>query len=126
MLTYLGFDVIICDIRMPVVSGEQVARMIRSTNNHNQNTPSKLLIPTPILPSLVADALVIAATSYEQSDIVTEEGTLFSAVLNKPVTKAALVSALAKLGFELASAGIDDSPAQASHTLSLPVVTPGV
>jgi hypothetical protein len=26
---------------MPVVSGEQVARMIRSTNNHNQNTPSK-------------------------------------------------------------------------------------
>lgn len=35
-----GFDVIICDIHMPVVSGEQVARMIRSTNNHNQNTPS--------------------------------------------------------------------------------------
>jgi hypothetical protein len=32
--------VIICDIHMPVVSGEQVARMIRSTNNHNQNTPS--------------------------------------------------------------------------------------
>ena len=31
---------IICDIHMPVVSGEQVARMIRSTNNHNQNTPS--------------------------------------------------------------------------------------
>lgn len=37
-----GFDVIICDIHMPVVSGEQVARMIRSTNNHNQNTPSTL------------------------------------------------------------------------------------
>lgn len=34
------FDVIICDIHMPVVNGEQVARMIRSTNNHNQNTPS--------------------------------------------------------------------------------------
>jgi len=33
--------VIICDIHMPVVSGEQVARMIRSTNNHNQNTPSE-------------------------------------------------------------------------------------
>ena len=39
-----GFDVIICDIHMPVVSGEQVARMIRSTNNHNQNTPSKFSI----------------------------------------------------------------------------------
>ena len=26
---------------MPVVNGEQVARMIRSTNNHNQDTPSK-------------------------------------------------------------------------------------
>ena len=36
-----GFDVIICDIHIPVVSGEQVARMIRSTNNHNQNTPSE-------------------------------------------------------------------------------------
>jgi serine/threonine-protein kinase RIM15 len=36
----IKFDVIICDIHMPVVSGEQVARMIRSTNNHNQNTPS--------------------------------------------------------------------------------------
>jgi CheY-like chemotaxis protein len=35
------FDVIICDIHMPVVNGEQVARMIRSTNNHNQNTPSE-------------------------------------------------------------------------------------
>ncbi|KAK4684867.1 serine/threonine-protein kinase RIM15, partial [Tremellales sp. Uapishka_1] len=37
----IRFDVIICDIHMPVVNGEQVARMIRSTNNHNQNTPSK-------------------------------------------------------------------------------------
>lgn len=40
-----GFDVIICDIHIPVVNGEQVARMIRSTNNHNQLTPSELLIP---------------------------------------------------------------------------------
>jgi CheY-like chemotaxis protein len=38
--------VIICDIHMPVVSGEQVARMIRSTNNHNQNTPSKSFFHT--------------------------------------------------------------------------------
>jgi len=91
----IKFDVIFCDIHMPVVSGEQVARMIRSTNNHNQNTP------------------IIAATSYEQEQTVTEEGTLFSAVLNKPVAKADLIKALAKLGFELSSAG-DPSSALSS------------
>lgn len=40
-LNETGFDVIFCDMHMPVVNGEQVARMIRSTNNHNQNTPSE-------------------------------------------------------------------------------------
>ncbi|WVR05595.1 hypothetical protein IAU60_002614 [Kwoniella sp. DSM 27419] len=81
----IRFDVIICDIHMPVVNGEQVARMVRSTNNHNQNTP------------------IIAATSYEQNQVVTEEGTLFSAVLNKPVKKTDLTQCLAKLGFVLSS-----------------------
>ncbi|WRT65962.1 uncharacterized protein IL334_002913 [Kwoniella shivajii] len=93
----IRFDVIICDIHMPVVNGEQVARMIRSTNNHNQNTP------------------IIAATSYEQHQVVTEEGTLFSAVLNKPVSKADLIKCLGKLGFIL-SAGSGSGSEPSPHT----------
>ncbi|OXC70861.1 hypothetical protein AYX13_00277 [Cryptococcus neoformans] len=94
----IRFDVIICDIHMPVVNGEQVARMIRSTNNHNQLTP------------------IIAATSYEQ--YINEEGTLFSAVLAKPVTKADLIRCLAKLGFVI-SAGAND-------VASMPTPAPAV
>jgi serine/threonine-protein kinase RIM15 len=45
---------------------------------------------------------------------VNEEGTLFSAVINKPVTKAVLVKTLAKLGFELSANGGDEAPSKAS------------
>ncbi|WWC60586.1 uncharacterized protein I303_103160 [Kwoniella dejecticola CBS 10117] len=107
----IRFDVIICDIHMPVVNGEQVARMIRSTNNHNQNTP------------------IIAATSYEQHQVVTEEGTLFSAVLNKPVSKADLLKCLGKLGFILSSTSTGSgsntntttTTEPSSHANSLPI-----
>jgi serine/threonine-protein kinase RIM15 len=61
-----------------------------------------------LYPGILADLKVIAATSYEQSEIITEEGTLFSAVINKPVTKAVLVKTLAKLGFELSASGGDE------------------
>jgi serine/threonine-protein kinase RIM15 len=37
----IKYDVIICDIHMPFVTGEQVARMLRSTANPNQDTPSE-------------------------------------------------------------------------------------
>ena len=43
-----------------------------------------------------------------------EEGTLFSAVINKPVTKAVLVKTLAKLGFELSASGGDEPTSKAS------------
>lgn len=36
-----GFDIIITDLVMPNVTGEEVARMIRSTTNPNFDTPSK-------------------------------------------------------------------------------------
>ncbi|WVQ71287.1 hypothetical protein IAR50_000813 [Cryptococcus sp. DSM 104548] len=88
----IKFDVIVCDIHMPVVNGEQVARMIRSTSNQNQDTP------------------IIAATSYEQHQSITEEGTLFSAVIAKPVTKADLVKCFTKLGFVVSAGGSDASP----------------
>ncbi|KAL1405187.1 rim15, signal transduction response regulator [Vanrija albida] len=95
----IKFDLILCDIHMPYISGEQVARMIRSTNNHNQNTP------------------IIAATSYDQS--ITEEGTLFSAVLAKPFSKSDLSRCLAKVGFVLTSStgGTADAPNDTAATV---------
>ncbi|ORX34130.1 hypothetical protein BD324DRAFT_584008 [Kockovaella imperatae] len=83
----IHFDLIIVDIHMPLVTGEQVARMIRSTANQNQNTP------------------IIACTSYEEHQSISEEGTLFSAILSKPISKADLAKCLAKLGFVLSPAG---------------------
>lgn len=78
---------------MPNVTGEEVARMIRSTSNPNFDTP------------------IIAATSYEHKQLaaVTAQntadpggvGSLFSAVLAKPITKRDLTDCLAKLGFRL-------------------------
>ncbi|ORY28595.1 hypothetical protein BCR39DRAFT_559411 [Naematelia encephala] len=99
----IRFDVIVCDIHMPVVNGEQVARMIRSTNNHNQNTP------------------IIAATSYEQHESISEEGTLFSAVLAKPVSKTALIQCLSKLGFVLSAGGSGSASGSHDTTVSIPL-----
>lgn len=55
-----------------------------------------------IICSANADISVIAATAYDQS--ITEEGTLFSAVLAKPFAKADLIRCLAKVGFILSCA----------------------
>lgn len=65
------------------VDGENAARMIKSTNNANQNTP------------------IVAVTSYAAHERahITEEGTLFSAVLTKPVSKTDVLNVLTKLGF---------------------------
>ena len=66
---------------------------------------------------LLISQTVIAATSYEQHRSITEEGTLFSAVLAKPVSKTDLIRCLGKLGFVL-SPGLDAS--QGVSTLSNP------
>lgn len=65
------------------MDGENAARMIKSTNNANQNTP------------------IVAVTSYAAHERIhiTEEGTLFNAVLTKPVSKADVLNVLTKLGF---------------------------
>ncbi|KAI8391144.1 uncharacterized protein BYT42DRAFT_183352 [Radiomyces spectabilis] len=60
------FDIIFMDIRMPIIDGEAAARMIKSTNHVNRDTP------------------IIAVTAYEQTAHLT--GT-FDDVLSKPITK---------------------------------------
>lgn len=65
------------------MDGENAARMIKSTKNANQNTP------------------IVAVTSYaaHERTHITEEGTLFNAVLTKPVSKPDVLNVLTKLGF---------------------------
>ncbi|KAK4515895.1 uncharacterized protein ATC70_010853 [Mucor velutinosus] len=60
------FDFIFMDIRMPIIDGEAAARMIKSTNNINRNTP------------------IIAVTAYERT---LQLASVFDDILCKPVTK---------------------------------------
>ena len=84
--------------------------MIKSTNNANQNTP------------------IVAVTSYAVHDRthITEEGTVFNAILTKPVSKADVLSTLTKLGFVAKTkagvqpAGSAGGKAVAQTTLSPP------
>lgn len=64
---------------MIAVEGQDAARMIKSTQNPNMRTP------------------IVAVTSFES--YVSEEGTLFAAVLAKPVIKADLLAIFRRLGF---------------------------
>jgi len=78
----LVFDVIFMDMVMPILDGESAARMIKSTKNANQQTP------------------IVAVTSYELKDAqISEEGTMFSAILQKPVTKNDVLQTMKRLGF---------------------------
>ncbi|KAI7853588.1 hypothetical protein BDC45DRAFT_148991 [Circinella umbellata] len=60
------YDIIFMDIRMPIIDGEAAARMIKSTNNINKNTP------------------IIAVTAYERT---VQLAGAFDDILSKPVTK---------------------------------------
>ncbi|CAO3590516.1 unnamed protein product [Absidia cylindrospora] len=60
------YDIIFMDIRMPIIDGETAARMIKSTNNVNRETP------------------IIAVTAYEQT---VQLAGAFDEILCKPVTK---------------------------------------
>ncbi|KAI8056703.1 hypothetical protein BDF22DRAFT_207836 [Syncephalis plumigaleata] len=63
------FDIIFMDVVMPIVDGEAAARMIKSTNNANRQTP------------------IIAVTAYEHPIHLAR---VFDEVLVKPVDKATL------------------------------------
>ncbi|KAI7898111.1 uncharacterized protein BX663DRAFT_462531 [Cokeromyces recurvatus] len=60
------YDIIFMDIRMPIIDGETAARMIKSTNNSNRETP------------------IIAVTAYEKT---VQLAGAFDDILIKPVTK---------------------------------------
>lgn len=76
----VAFDVIFMDLMMPLIEGQDAARMIKSTQNPNALTP------------------IVAVTSFE-SYYVSEQGTLFAALLTKPVNKKDVLTVMKRLGF---------------------------
>ncbi|PLW36391.1 hypothetical protein PCASD_13722 [Puccinia coronata f. sp. avenae] len=76
----VAFDVIFMDLMMPLIEGQDAARMIKSTQNPNALTP------------------IVAVTSFE-SYYVSEQGTLFAALLTKPVNKKDVLNVMKRLGF---------------------------
>ncbi|KAI8354074.1 hypothetical protein BD560DRAFT_357528 [Blakeslea trispora] len=67
------FDFIFMDIRMPIVDGEAAARMIKSTNNINKDTP------------------IIAVTAYEET---LQQANIFDDTISKPVTKESVLRSI--------------------------------
>ncbi|OBZ84475.1 hypothetical protein A0J61_07472, partial [Choanephora cucurbitarum] len=59
------YDIIFMDIRMPIIDGETAARMIKSTNNNNRQTP------------------IVAVTAYERT---VQLAGAFDDILSKPST----------------------------------------
>ncbi|EGG02429.1 RIM15-related serine/threonine-protein kinase [Melampsora larici-populina 98AG31] len=79
----VAFDVIFMDLMMPIIEGQDAARMIKSTQNVNAHTP------------------IVAVTSFESYIIAPSdsEGTLFAALLGKPVGKKDVLDVMKRLGF---------------------------
>ncbi|KAH8923485.1 hypothetical protein BT69DRAFT_158468 [Atractiella rhizophila] len=71
------------DMQMPIIDGDDAARMIKATKNANSNTP----------------IIALTSSGHEHS----ESGTVFSGVVQKPVSKEDIAMCLKKLGFETKS-----------------------
>lgn len=76
----IKFDCILMDLHMPVVDGEGAARYIKTTNGRNSNTP------------------IVAVSAYSAAD--TNDSSLFTASLTKPVQRADLLTVMRRLGFK--------------------------
>jgi CheY-like chemotaxis protein len=82
------FDVVMVDVQLPIIDGENVSKMIKSIQNINQNTP------------------IIALTAYEKHSHYSE---IFVDVLIKPVTRDTLVTILSPYVTECNGSSIRNS-----------------
>ncbi|KAL7750544.1 rim15, signal transduction response regulator [Sorochytrium milnesiophthora] len=69
----IKFDIIFLDIRMPILDGDNAARMIKTTDNLNRTTP------------------IVAVTAYEQRSLNIAN---FVEIITKPVSRDAIISCL--------------------------------
>ncbi|ETS62728.1 hypothetical protein PaG_02466 [Moesziomyces aphidis] len=75
------FGVMFIDVTLPIVGGQDVTRMVKSTRNVNSTTP------------------IVALASFDRGEPVDAAGSLFDAVLAKPLEKMDVCATLSQLGF---------------------------
>ncbi|KAJ1028772.1 hypothetical protein NDA16_001937 [Ustilago loliicola] len=75
------FAVMFIDVTLPIVGGEDVTRMVKSTRNVNSTTP------------------IVALASFDRGEPIDAAGSLFDAVLAKPLEKIDVCATLSQLGF---------------------------
>ncbi|EPQ26593.1 uncharacterized protein PFL1_05914 [Pseudozyma flocculosa PF-1] len=75
------FDVLFIDVTLPIVNGQDVARMVKSTRNANSQTP------------------IVALASFDRGEPIDAAGSVFDAVLAKPLERIDVCAILARLGF---------------------------
>ncbi|KAK0546010.1 rim15, signal transduction response regulator [Tilletia horrida] len=100
------YSVIFLDLTLPIVSGEDAAKMIKSTRNVNSSTP------------------IVALASYDREDPVDVSHSVFNAVLAKPLNKADIISTLSKISSNGLAASV--GPRERRGTFMFPPPTSGL
>ncbi|KAE8214196.1 hypothetical protein CF327_g2370 [Tilletia walkeri] len=105
------YSAMFIDLTLPIVSGQDAAKMIKSTRNANSSTP------------------IIALASFDRDEPIDVSHSNFDAVIAKPLNKPDILAALQKLNFTT-SAGHKDRrmfppPPSASHSVHTPSPAPG-
>ncbi|GAC96489.1 AGC/NDR protein kinase [Pseudozyma hubeiensis SY62] len=83
------FGVMFIDVTLPIVGGEDVTRMVKSTRNVNSTTP------------------IVALASFDRGEPIDAAGSLFDAVLAKPLEKMDVCAILSQLGFTPTQASVN-------------------
>ena len=82
------FAVMFIDVTLPIVGGQDVTRMVKSTRNVNSTTP------------------IVALASFDRGEPIDAAGSLFDAVLAKPLEKIDVCATLSQLGFTPTQASV--------------------
>ncbi|PWN42674.1 hypothetical protein IE81DRAFT_313263 [Ceraceosorus guamensis] len=75
------YAVLFVDVSLPIVNGQDVARMVKSTRNINSSTP------------------IVALASFDRDTGLNASGSVFDAVLAKPLELSDVCEVLPRLGF---------------------------
>lgn len=98
------FAVMFIDVTLPIVGGQDVTRMVKSTRNVNSTTP------------------IVALASFDRGEPIDATGSLFDAVLAKPLEKMEVCATLSQLGFtptQVSSANAESSTASVTQQQAL-------
>ncbi|KAJ9478431.1 Serine/threonine-protein kinase RIM15 [Pseudozyma hubeiensis] len=91
------FGVMFIDVTLPIVGGEDVTRMVKSTRNVNSTTP------------------IVALASFDRGEPIDAAGSLFDAVLAKPLEKMDVCAILSQLGFTPTQASVNVEPSTSTQ-----------